>query len=75
LQNRLGELPLTREAFSRGELSYGKVSTLVRVAEPANEEKLVELAGFLTASQLERAVGAYRRISREEAADQQDRES
>lgn len=72
--DRLGELPLIREAFSRGELSYGKVSTLIRVAEPSSDQKLVELAGFLTASQLERAVGASRRVTREEAADQQDRE-
>ena len=72
--DRLGELPAIREAFSRGELSYGKVSTLTRVAEPASEEKLVELAGVMTASQLDRAVGAYRQLSREEAAEQQERE-
>jgi hypothetical protein len=70
---RLGELPAIRDAFSRGELSYGKVGTLTRVAEPANEEKLVELAEVMTASQLERAVGAYRQVSKREAAEQQER--
>src|SRR5207248_9081595 len=58
---RLAELPLIRAAFSRGELSYGKVGVLVGVAEPASEERLLELAAVLTASQLARGVGAERR--------------
>jgi uncharacterized protein DUF222/HNH endonuclease len=70
--DRLVELPLVGAAFARGELSYGKVSILTRVAEPASEEVLVELAEVMTVSQLERAVGAYRRLTREEAAEQQD---
>jgi hypothetical protein len=71
---RLAELPLIRAAFSRGELSYGKVSVLVGVAEPATEEHLLELAEVLTASQLARCVGAYRRVSAEEAAERHERE-
>src|SRR5204862_3969444 len=70
--DRLAELPVIHDAFSRGEISYGKVSTLARVAEPESEGELVRLAGVLTASQLERSVGAYRRLSREEAAEQQE---
>jgi Domain of unknown function (DUF222)/HNH endonuclease len=71
---RLAELPLTHGAFARGELSYAKVSVLTRVAEPECEEQLIELAGVMTASQLERAIGALRRLSREEARAQQERE-
>jgi len=71
---RLAELPRTHGAFARGELSYAKVRVLTRVAEPESEERLLELAEVTTASQLERAVGAYRQLSREEAAEQQERE-
>jgi len=66
----LGGLPLIHEAFACGELSYAKVRALTRVAEPANEEELLELARHLTAAQLERAVRAYRRVSAEQAEDQ-----
>ena len=71
---QLAELPLTHAAFSRGELSYAKASVLTRIAQPETEERLLELAEAMTASQLERAVGAYRQLSREEAAEQQERE-
>jgi hypothetical protein len=72
--NRLAELPLIRAAFSRGELSYGKVSVLVRVAEPAIEEGLLELAEALSVSQLARCLAAYRRVSAAEAAEKHERE-
>ena len=52
----LGGLPLIRAAFGRGELSYAKVRALTRVSAPANEDELLELAGELTAGQLERAL-------------------
>jgi len=71
---RLAELPRIRDAFSGGELSYAKVGTLTRVATAGNEGQLLELAEVQTASQLERSVGAYRQLSREEAAEQQERE-
>jgi hypothetical protein len=71
---QLSELPLIRGAFERGELSYAKVCVLTRIAEPDSEEGLLELAEVLTASQLDRAVGAYRRLTREEAAEQHERE-
>src|SRR5262245_11504319 len=71
---RLVELPMIRAAFARGELSYGKVSVLTRVAEPATEEGLLELAEALTASQLARCVAAYRRVSAAEAAEHHERE-
>src|SRR5262245_226604 len=71
---RLREPPLIRAAFARGELSYGKVSVLTRVAEPATEGGLLELAEALTVSQLARCLAAYRRVSAAEAAEQQERE-
>jgi Domain of unknown function (DUF222)/HNH endonuclease len=66
---RLVELPLIHEAFAGGELSYAKVRALTRVAEVENEEELLELARHMTASQLERTVRAYRRVTAREADD------
>ncbi|HET6682288.1 MAG TPA: DUF222 domain-containing protein [Gaiella sp.] len=63
----LHELPATRAAFSRGELTFTKVRALTRVATATSEERLLELAGALTASQLERALRVYRRITVDEA--------
>ena len=63
----LHELPATRAAFSRGELTFTKVRALTRVAKASSEERLLELAGALTASQLERALRVYRRITTDEA--------
>ena len=59
----LRELPAIRAAFARGELTLSKVRALVRVATPSCEERLLELAGQLTASQLERALRAFQRIA------------
>jgi Domain of unknown function (DUF222)/HNH endonuclease len=70
---RLRDLPVIQAAFARGEVSYAKVRTLTRVAEPSCEEELLELAALLTVSQLERALGVYRRITREEAAESHER--
>jgi hypothetical protein len=66
---RLAELPLIHEAFACGELSYAKVRALTRVAEPESEDELLELARHMTASQLERAVRAYRHVTAAEAND------
>src|SRR5919204_1229802 len=60
---RLEELPLIHDAFARGEISYAKVRALTRIADSDCEAELLELACQLTASQLERAVRAYRRVS------------
>lgn len=57
---RLGELPLVREAFAHGRLSYSKVRAISRVASAASEAELLELALHATAAQLERIVRAYR---------------
>jgi hypothetical protein len=63
----LEELPATRAAFARGELSFAKLRALTRVATAASEAGLLELASALTASQLERALRAYRQVTSTEA--------
>jgi hypothetical protein len=65
----LTELPLIHASFARGELSYAKVRALTRVAKEESEEELLELACCLTASQLERAIRAYRWVTAAEAND------
>ena len=57
--HRLTELPLVREAFSRGELSYCKVRALTRVATPATEAGLLEIARHATGAQLEKLMRCY----------------
>lgn len=57
---RLTELPAIRAAFSRGRLSYSKVRALSRVATPAIEDELLEVATHATAAQLERTVRGLR---------------
>lgn len=54
----LRSLPLTVEAFGRGELSYSKVRVLTRVITSDTEHDLVELARTATAAQLEKIVRA-----------------
>jgi hypothetical protein len=65
----LRELPEIRRAFSAGGLSFSKVRALTRVAEPDSEGRLLELARHATAAQLERMLGAFRRLTRAEAED------
>ena len=55
---KLEALPLTRAEFAAGRLTYSKVRALTRAANAGNESLLVSLAGDLSASQLERVVGA-----------------
>ena len=67
-------VPLIHAAFARGELSYAKVRALTRVRRPEQEEELLRLASVMTASQLDRALRAYRRVTTEEAHDEHDSE-
>ena len=60
----LRELPLIRQKFREGRLTYSKVRALTRVATPLREKELVNLALSCTASQLERAVRAMGQIDR-----------
>jgi hypothetical protein len=57
-------LPVIRAAFGRGELSYSKVRAMTRVATPAIEADLVEVARESTGAGLERICRAYRRCGR-----------
>ena len=56
---RLRDLPLVREAFSAGELTYCKVRALTRVATEATEADLLELARHATGAQLEKVVRGF----------------
>ena len=47
------------EAFSDGIISYSKVRTLTRVATPANERELLEIALTVPAGELGRALAAW----------------
>lgn len=58
----LPTLPVITEAFSRGELCYAQVRFLVRIATPGTEESLCDIARCSTGPQLQRLVGAYRRV-------------
>lgn len=58
----LPELPLLREAFQRGELSYSKIRAVTRVAGLVDEQVLLNQARIQTCSQLERTVRAFRKV-------------
>ena len=57
----LADLQLVDDALRRGQVSYSKVRALTRVATPATEATLLEMAKSSTASQLERICRNYRR--------------
>ena len=50
IAHALPKLPLIREAFRLGEISYSKVRAITRVAEWHNEAELVEMAKAHTAA-------------------------
>ena len=58
----LAELPQIDSAFAAGRVSYSKVRALTRVATPANDAALLEMALSSTASQLERICRGYRQV-------------
>lgn len=58
----LRNLPRTRAAFLRGELSYSKVRAITRVADADTEKDLVDTARSSTASQLDRLVRGLRGV-------------
>ena len=66
----LPALPLISAAFGAGELSYSKVRAITRIAEPANEEMLLDWARAGTASHVEKLVRQFRRA---DAAQENDR--
>jgi Domain of unknown function (DUF222) len=64
----LRDLPVIRAEFGAGRLSYAKVRALTRIAVPATEAGLAEMAGPMTGNQLERFARAHRRASAAEDA-------
>jgi hypothetical protein len=56
----LRPLPVVRDAFAAGELSYCKVRALTRIVVPETEAELVEIARHATGAQLEKLVRGYR---------------
>jgi hypothetical protein len=50
----LRDLPVLRAGFGAGRLSYAEIRALTRIATPDTEQDLAEIAGPMTASQLDR---------------------
>jgi hypothetical protein len=60
----LKRLPLISASFATGELSFSKVRAVTRIADSDNEKKLLDLARYATAAQVEKLVRAYRGVER-----------
>jgi hypothetical protein len=65
----LATLPRIDEALGSGALSYSKIRAMTRVATAANEEKLLEMARYSTATQLEKICRSFRRVETENNRD------
>ncbi len=63
----LKDLPKISQTFRKGKLSYSKVRAMTRVATRSNENYLLMIAHFGTASHVERLVRNYRSVKRNEA--------
>jgi 5-methylcytosine-specific restriction endonuclease McrA len=59
----LRELPVLAAEFAAGRMSYAKVRALTRIATPATQAQLADIAGPMTAAQLERFAAAHRKSS------------
>ena len=59
----MGKLPLIHTSFSQGEISYSKVRAMTRVATPENEDFLLTIAQYGTASHVEKVVSKYRKVN------------
>ncbi|WP_460477597.1 HNH endonuclease signature motif containing protein [Brachybacterium huguangmaarense] len=59
----LRSMPRTVELFRTGRLSYSKVREMTRVADHVDEERLIDLACAMTASQLSRTVATVRAVA------------
>jgi len=57
-------LPVIRGEFAAGRFSYAKVRALTRIADPDTDADLAEMAGPMTANQLERFARAHRTVTR-----------
>jgi hypothetical protein len=65
----LDALPVIRGEFTAGRFSYAKVRALTRIATPESDADLAEMAGPMTANQLDRFARAHRTVT--EAEDEQ----
>jgi len=63
----LKDLPMISKLFRLGEVSYSKVRAMTRVATAENEEFLLQIARYGTATHVERVVRNYRKVKRIEA--------
>jgi len=63
----LEDLPKISDEFRQGHISFSKVRAMTRVATPANEDELLNIAWYGTASHVERLVSQYRKVKRLEA--------
>ena len=68
----LRDLPLIDAAFEQGELSYTKVRAMTRIATPANESFLLQIAEYGTAQQLECLVRKFRSLKQQELDNSED---
>ncbi len=73
----LAKLPRLSEALQRGAVSYSKVRAVTRVATPATEQALLDVALAGTAAHVEQMVRTWRRVDRaaEQAEDRRRHES
>ncbi len=62
--NALGDLPKISASFASGEISYSKVRAMTRVATPAVEDYLLQIARHGTAYHVETLVRKYRRAKK-----------
>jgi hypothetical protein len=63
LGERLSALPAIRDAFAAGELSESTADTLVRVATPENEDRMLATARVASGAQLQRLVRHHRDLT------------
>ena len=70
----LGDLPRIDAAFASGRLSYSQVCAVTRIATPANEVTILEVALVATGAQLERICRGYRTATEGEKEAAQDRQ-
>ena len=66
---KLNALLLIDNAFKSGALSYSKVRAMVRVATPENENFLLQIARYGTASHMEKLVRKYQWVERLDSDD------
>ena len=57
--NALASLPLIKESFAKGEISYSKVRAMTRAANADNEEYLLGIALHGTAHHVERVISQF----------------